>query len=146
MDPIEESCLKDIVRRHRIVYEVWPELSYMTGHQVQVGFELELYGVHEHPEGAVPGCPECQRTFRDLRRLAGAIMPAEGRPTDYKLQPFDRSFHLSPERKFANEVRLTMRIQHRHDYQDPVDDCERRCLAEMRDRLERLGVPYKRRR
>jgi hypothetical protein len=38
------------------------------------------------------------------------------------------------------EVVLTIQIKHRHDYFAPVDDCEQRCLHEMKSELAKLGV------
>src|SRR5215467_15175779 len=41
--------LKDLVRRHQVCYEVWPETLATRAGVVKVGFDLELDGAHEHP-------------------------------------------------------------------------------------------------
>jgi hypothetical protein len=33
-----------------------------------------------------------------------------------------------------------MTILHRHGFDEPVDECEERCLKEMRSKLAELGV------
>ncbi len=88
--------LKDLVRRHQVCYEVWPENLASNGQIVKVGFDLELDGVHEHPgSGALPGCPHCREVFEDLQRIAEWIMPKEERPTAYEIQRFDHAFHYA---------------------------------------------------
>jgi len=141
-DAVEESCLRDIVRRHGIVCELRPEVSCTSGQQVHVGFDLDLYSVHEHPERVVPACPECQTTFRDLERIARTLAPRGDGPCEYTVRPFDRSFHLAPEHEMRTEVRLTMRIQHRHGALEAEQACECGCTEEMRAKLARLGVPH----
>ncbi len=133
--------LKDLIQRHKVCYEVWPE-NLVVNHQiVKVGFDLELEGTHEHPGNEVlPGCPHCEEVFQDLKRIAEWIMPTEERPTTYEIQPFDRAIHYAPKRKMRSEVSLNIKIIHRHGFDQPVDDCEQMCLKEMRRKLAELGV------
>jgi hypothetical protein len=133
--------LKDIVEMHQVCYEVWPELLIVKGQQLKVGFDLELVGTHEHGTSTFsPGCPRCLRTFEDLRQIAEWIMPKEERPSRYEIEPYDRALHESAQRKFVPEVVLRMTILHRHGFDQPVDECEERCLKEMRGKLSELGV------
>ena len=133
--------LKDLIQRHRVCYEVWPETLATRKGLVKVGFDLELDGVHEHPgSGALPGCQHCREVFEDLQRIAEWIMPKEERPTTYEIQRFDHAFHYATKRKLRREVSLTIKIIHRHGYDQPVDDCEQMCLKEMRRKLSELGV------
>ena len=133
--------LKDMVEMHHVCYEIWPELLIVKGRQVKVGFDLELAGTHEHGISTLtPGCPRCIRTFEDLRQIAEWIMPKEERPSRYEIEPFDRALHESAQRKFVPEVVLSMKILHRHGFDQPVDACEERCLKEMRGKLAELGV------
>lgn len=133
--------LKDLVQRHQVCYEVWPENLVMSGQLVKVGFALELEGAHEHPGSEVlPGCVHCQEVFNNLERIADWIRPTEKRPTTYEIQPFDRAIRYSPKRKRRSEVSLTIKIIHRQGYDQPVDDCEQMCLKEMRGKLAELGV------
>jgi hypothetical protein len=133
--------LKDLVEMHQVCYEIWPELLIVKGQQVKVGFDLELVGTHEHGTSTLsPGCPRCIRTFEDLHQIAEWIMPKEERPSRYEIEPFDRALHESAQRKFVPEVVLSMKILHRHGFDQPIDACEERCLKEMRGKLAELGV------
>jgi len=110
-----------------------------------VGFDLELYGTHDHGHSQLtPGCEICRQTYEDLKKVAEEILPKEERPSSYEVQPFDHGLHsegLGP-----SEVVLVVRIQHRDDYFSPVDACEERCLAEMESGLKQLGISGRRRR
>ena len=135
------KVLKDLIHKHKVCYEVWPENLAVTGQLVKVGFDLELEGTHEHLENRVlPGCLHCEEVYKDLERIAEWIMPTEERPTTYEIQPFDRAIHYAPRRKLRSEVSLNIKIIHRHGFDQPVDDCEQMCLKEMRRKLAELGV------
>lgn len=138
IDPVTE--LKRVVERHTVRYEVWPHYEIADGKRVVVGFDLELYGTHDHGETRLsPGCRLCSETFADLRRVAEWILPKEQRPSQYEIAPFDQSLHASASGRF--EVLLAIRIEHRQGFFDPVDDCEERCLKEMQQKLAELEVP-----
>lgn len=133
--------LRDLIQRHRVCYEVWPDYLMAGEKKVQVGFELQLSGTHEHPDrSTLPGCQRCEQVYEDLREIAEWIMPREERASRYEIQPFDRSLHQTPKRRFRPEVALTMKIMHRHGFDQPVDKCEEMCLKEMRRKLADLGV------
>ncbi len=138
IDPVTE--LKRVVERHTVRYEVWPHYEIADGKRVVVGFDLELYGTHDHGDTSMsPACRLCSETFADLRRVAESILPKEQRPSQYEIAPFDQSLHASAGGRF--EVMLPIRIEHRHGFFDPIDDCEERCLKEMQQQLAELGVP-----
>ena len=71
-------------------------------------------------------------------------MPKSVRPSGYEIEPFDNSLHS--EGRGPDEVVLVLRIEHRHEYFAPVDNCEERYLKEMEARLRELGVAGRRRR
>lgn len=133
--------LRELAQAHQVCYEVWPELLMVKGQKVKVGYDLELYGVHDHPEEQiVPGCPHCQHTYLILRQIAGWILPTEARPSRYEIEPFDHAVHQTPKRGFQAEVVLCLKILHRHGFDQPIDECEERCLKEMREKLASIGV------
>ncbi len=133
--------LRNVVDRHSVRYEVWPAEELVNGKVVKVGFELQLYGTHEHGETRLtPGCERCVQTFQDLREIADWIMPKEERASRYEVEPYHSALSLSPTRGLRAEVVLTVKIVHRHGFFQPIDDCEQRCLAEMRTKLVELGV------
>jgi hypothetical protein len=133
------TTLKQIIDKHRVRYEVWPHYEMADGKQVCVGFDLELHGTHDHGNTRLsPGCRLCSETSADLQRIAEWILPTGRRPSQYEIPPFDQSLHASASGRF--EVVLQIRIQHRHGFFDRVDECEERCLKEMREKLMELGV------
>ena len=135
------SRLRELAQAHCVRYEVWPELLMAHGQMVKVGYDLELCGVHDHgEEQVVAGCPHCQHTYAVLRQIAEWILPADKRPSWYDIEPFDHALHEAPLRKFRPEVVLSVKILHRHGFDAPIDECEQRCLKEMRGKLESIGV------
>jgi hypothetical protein len=138
--------LREIARRHQVCYEVWPEWSIAEGRKIQIGFELQLCGANAHtiedgPDHPVPGCERCFSTYGELRQIAEWILPREERPSRYEIGYFDRALHIAPgKRRSRNEVVLPIRILHRHEFNRAVDECEDRCLREMRGKLVQLGV------
>ena len=68
--------IRALVQKHRVCYEVWPELLMVNGERVQVGFALELSGAHEDENSHIrPGCEHCVHTYEDLLEIARWIMP-----------------------------------------------------------------------
>lgn len=133
--------LRSLVETHSVCYEARPEERFVDGKIVKVGFELQLYGTHDDGETRLtPGCERCVQTFEDLREIAEWIMPQEERPSQYEIEPYHSALHLSPTRKLRGEVVLTITIVHRRGFLQPIDECEQRCLAEMKRKLAELGV------
>ena len=132
--------LRQLAARHGARFEVLPEMQVVNHGVIKVGFELQLWGLHEHPKGVMPGCQECVKTYAALKEIAAWILPKEERPSWYEIQGFDRALHMDPDVKDRDEVLLEVKILHRHDFFAPIDACEERCLREMRQRLGRLGM------
>lgn len=138
----EFGKLRELVRQHKVCWEVWPEYHIdREGKKIQIGFELELAGTHHEPkEPPKPGCAECVKVYNDLKRIAQWIIPKEERKSRYEIGIFDSSIHFAAKRKFRREVALTIRILHKGKFDDPTDDCEIRCLNEMEQKLKALGA------
>lgn len=133
--------LRALAAAHRVTCEVYPERRAQHGGLEQVGFSLELLGSHDHPERApVPGCSECIRVYRDLERIAAFVVPRENRPTEVEIAPYEPTLIVGRSVRDASRVRLTMRLVHRVGVEGGVDDCERRCLAEVKEGLRELGI------
>lgn len=136
-DQIED--LRQIIEKHTVRYQVWPHYEMNDGKRVMVGFDLELHGTHDHGTTRLsPGCHLCTETYSDLHRIAEWMLPTDQRPSQYDIPPFDASLYASA--KGAFEVVVPIRIEHRHNFFDPVDGCEERCLKEMQGKLADLGV------
>ena len=143
ISPDEEfGKLEELVRRHEVCWEVWPEYHIdRDGKRIQIGFELSLIGTHAHSESIIePGCPECMKIYEDLSRIAHWIIPKEQFDTLYEIGVFDASIHYSSKRRFRPEVILTIKILHREGFDRPTDSQEVQVLKEMEERLERLGA------
>ncbi len=136
----QEAHLRELAARHRVRYEVHPETQVVEHQLARVGFDLQLYGLHEHPEHVMPGCPECTKAYAALREIAQWILPTELRPSRYEIEGYHPELRAAPDLKARDEVRLEVAIVHRHDFFAPIDKCEERCLSEMKQKLRRLGV------
>ena len=138
---VPSPSLLELVRRYHVCWETWPELLLADNRQRQVGFELELSGTlnaGQHP--IWPEESECQRIFEALNAVAEFILPPEGRPSMYEITPYEHALHYSAARGYRPDVTLSVKILHRHGFDQPVDDCEVRCLGEMKERLKQLGA------
>lgn len=134
--------VRALVGRHQVRWESY--FHYRVGEHPKpapVGFELLLLGTHDHPKHAPqPGCPECVEVYAVLRRVARFVVPPEGRPTHCQILGFEPALlYPSPGHRHV-DVSLRVRLLHRVDTSSPVDDCERRCLAEIESNLEQLGA------
>jgi hypothetical protein len=135
------SNLADIVNRYQVCWEVWPEYLMVGGKETQVGFELELTGTPEPgTEHIGPGCPACRRVYAALHAIADWILPREERPSRYEIGPYEQALRYSIARALRPDVALSVKIVHRHGFDQPVDECEIRCLKEMKQRLKQLGA------
>ena len=136
--------LKDLVRQHRVCWEVLAEqLVVKNGQILQVGFNLNLCGAHAHDTHRPrPGCEGCQRIFVHLREIAQWILPKDERPSRYEIEIFDNAVRYDPLRGNRADVTLTIKILHRSQVDAPVDQCEVFCLHEMEEKLSRIGAQY----
>jgi hypothetical protein len=135
------SGLADFATRYQVCWEVWPEYLMVAGKQRQVGFELELTGTPEPgTEHVGPGCPACRRVYAALHAIADWILPKELRPSMYEIGPYEQVLRYSAVRGSRPDVTLSVKIVHRKGFDQPVDQCEVRCLEEMKQRLKQLGA------
>ncbi|MCK6545462.1 hypothetical protein L6R52_06300 [Myxococcota bacterium] len=133
--------LTDVVRSHKVVYDVSRAQRVVAEQLRDIGFDVTLAGTHEpgvpHP---IPDCGECLEVWDTLRELAAAVMPIPSCQSSYELRTFDHSVHIDPAHGFRKDVELVITIRHTDDYLGPIDACERTCLEDLRQALEALGV------
>jgi hypothetical protein len=135
------SVLADFVNRYQVCWEVFPDYLMVDGKERQVGFELELTGTPEAGTDHVgPGCPACRRVYAALRAVADCILPKDERPSRYEVGPYEQALRYSAARALRPDVTLSVKIVHRRGFDLPVDQCEVRCLEEMKQRLKQLGA------
>ena len=138
----DAELMANLVERFRVCWEVWPEYTVVNHEKRQIGFSLELYGTHEpHVEHPTPGCKDCFRVFTALQAIAAYILPQEERPSTYRIEIYDEAIRYAPKRGNRPDVTLPIKILHRHEFELPVDQCEVKCLNEMKQCLQELGAP-----
>ena len=137
----KELDTKKLVERFRICWEVWPEYMIVRGEKRQIGYALELSGTHEpgveHPS---PGCEHCVRVYDALQAIASHVIPKDRRLSRHDIGIYDHAIHYSRKRRERPEVSLTVQISHRTGFEQPVDECENKCLNEMKAHLRELGA------
>lgn len=143
--PSDFTRIKDLIQRFRVCWEAHPEQVLTTSHSQKeirkIGFALELYGTHEPGAHQVrPGCKNCRRVQSALMEIANWILPREKRPSFYEVDMDTQSLSYSRSRGDRPDVRLTIQILHRNDWDRPIDECEMRCLKEMEQALGELGA------
>jgi hypothetical protein len=148
MDPWQ---LRELVMRHKVVYELRPAYAMVDEQRRQVGFDVEVCGTHGqgvldgHEPQPAPGCERCVAVFHDLVDVAKAVLPPADRPTGYYIEPFDQSLHYFTKRRPAArrdrpDVMLTIEVRHREGFDREVDPCESRCVQEIVASLRALGA------
>lgn len=144
--PETMTRLKDLVREHRVCWEVLPEqFPVEGGRPLQVGFKVMLYGAHAHDtDRPLPGCEQCRLIFVHLREIAEWIVPKVERLSRHEIEIFDSSVRYDPARGNRPDVTVTMKILHRSQFDEPVDQCEVFCLREMEVKLLQIGAQYQR--
>lgn len=136
--------LEQLVRKHRVVYQVFPASEMVEDERVHVGYDVDILGAHEpHSRGLLPGCHRCRAVWDDLYRIGEAVHPPDdGRVTEHGVAMFDHVLHTRPASDTVgrDEVRLTLTLRHKGNYFASIDECEDRCLREVIAALRNLGA------
>ena len=139
-----EETLREWILRHRVTWEIGPWQELVEHRVTTVGFELRLFGRHEAQVRTSAGCSAWVGLHAKLQAIAMACLPVEHRPTQYEIEPFDASLHMRPESGWEPEVQVALHIVHREGYLQPLDECEKRCAADIQAALRGLGAQPKR--
>lgn len=134
--------LRNLIRRHRVCWEVWP-LFYLdkNGNKVQIGFDLEIIGTHSEGQQVLePGSQESAEILQDLKTVAESVIPQEKLRCRSEIQVFDNLIQYSPLRKFREDFTVGVKITHRSGYDRPVDECEVQCIRQIEEKLKELGA------
>ena len=137
--------LRDIVLRHQISYEVWPDWSGCGGRAKRIGYCVSICGVNDRVDCGgghhVPGCAHCALTYGEIRKVAEWITLKERPDCRFQIGPFDRAWHIAPRQRWSrNEIVVNIKILHSRNIDGPVNESQERCLNELRLELKRLGV------
>lgn len=132
---------RELIERFQVCWDVWPEYTFIKHEKRQIGFELDLSGMHEgggeHPE---PGCKKCLETYRALVQIADAVLASANQDFTHQFEPYDQGIHYSSRRGNRPEVVLRIRIVHRKAFKQIVDDAQIKYLEDLQRRLEEWGV------
>jgi len=141
------------VQRFAVCWEAHPEQAVVTvldpkEHTPRVkrelrkiGFSLELCGTPEpEAENVSPGCNHCRIVQSALKEIADSILPREDGRCVYEVQMEPQSLISSRVRANRPDVRVTVQILHRDNWDQPIDECEERCLKDMERALRELGA------
>jgi hypothetical protein len=108
--------------------------------RVQIGFEVVLAGAFgSHEETPLPGSAAVDDLFRDLRRIAAAVLPEDDGEIDHDIELFDHGL-AEPARRHRVEVQLKIAITNHEGFQRSVDIHEVECIRTMEARLRKLGA------
>jgi hypothetical protein len=142
-DEEEIQDLRDLVERRRICWMLWPEMFVdpVAHRRLQVGFEVDLAGTHDHPEDPpAPGSRECVKLWLDLQRIARWIVPEPGEANFYEIAHYTPAVSYWPQRQFRADVTLSIKILHRGRFDQPIDEPQAQLLHRIEHRLKALGV------
>ena len=144
-EPTVPEILQNVVPRHQVCYEVWPEWSGCGGRARRIGYSVSICGVNKEVDCVtghhVPGCPHCVLTYDALRKIADWITLTEQPDCRFQIHPFDRAWHIAPRQRWSrNEIIVTVKILHSQNVDGPVNESQERCLINLRAELKRLGV------
>jgi len=142
---IVPEALRNVVLRHQVCYEVFPEWSGCGGRAKRIGYCICICGVNDQVDCTrghhVPGCPHCGSTYEQLHKIAEWITLPEQKNCRFEIECFDRAFNVAPRQRWSrNEIIVIVKILHSDKVDSPVDESQERCLQELRVSLKGLGV------
>lgn len=138
----DAELLRKLVRAHRVVFEVRAAEEMVGEERRKVGFDVTLSGTDGADDAiALADDREGEGVWRDLQRIALAILPPPGSPSVLGLQAFDKAVHSSPSRGNRDDVELVIGIRHAAGYLEPIDPAEEQSLKGVIAALKELGVP-----
>jgi hypothetical protein len=112
------------------------------GELAPIGFTVELSAVHDHPaHPPSPSCSECAPVRAALHRICLAVLPRGERASWFDVH-VGSALESDPRHGGWPELTATIEILHRGSVNRPPDECERACLAEIRNRLDQLGAQH----
>jgi hypothetical protein len=139
--PGDPTGIRALVERFRVCWEVYP-LQILAKEGIRkIGFDLQLLGTPEcGTEHISPGCEHCRRVEIALQEIADWIMRRESPSCTHIVSPDGAALSYAPVRANRPDVVVRIFIAHRHQWDQPADECEERCLKEIEQALIELGA------
>jgi hypothetical protein len=94
----------------------------------------------EEPESSLLSVIRGRRVQSALKEIAEWILPREQRKCTFQIETESQSLHYLPVRKNRPDARVSIRILHRNNWDQPIDECEQSCLNNMVRALLALGA------
>jgi len=135
------DTLRALIRQYRVLWSILPKRlpESMNGHRI--GFELELWGHHNHPaEVGLGECFDCRRVSDLLRQIASTIIPTDCGFRLLRGAPVDSRSSIHPRDGFGRSLRLGIEVVCRNGSPAVAEQCDAGCLIVMRERLIDLGA------
>lgn len=141
LEPSNSAGLRTLVRKFRVCWEVYP-LQILAKEGIRkIGFDLELFGTPEcGTDHIFPGCEPCRRVEAALQKIADWVMLRESTSCTHIVSPDGASLSYAPVRASRPDVVVRIFIAHRHQWDLPTDECEKRCLEQIEQALTGLGA------
>ena len=141
LEPGAPAGIKALVQRFRVCWEVYPLQILVKEGIRKIGFDLELFGTPEcGTEHIVPGCEHCQRVETALQEIADRILLRESPSSGHLVTPDGASLSYAPVRANRPDVVVRVFIGHRHQWDQPADECDEGCLKDIEQALSELGA------
>jgi hypothetical protein len=142
MEIREGEALGRFAREHHVHYEVEPELAGGGDEREVTGFDVRLFATHGEAKLEAPACPRCVELADGLRSFAERLVAGGEAARWTEITPETQTLYQSTEVPGADEVALTLRVHCGAD-DHRLAGGEDRCLRELRERLEAVGVPQR---
>ena len=153
VEPNGVARIKSLIQRFAVCWETHPEQAVVTvldpkeraprvkRELRKIGFSLELYGTPEPgTENVSPGCNHCRRVQWALKEIADWVLPREEHQCTYEVEIDTQSLSYSRVRADRPDVRVTIQIFHRSNWEQPIDEYEQNGLKDMERALHELGA------
>jgi hypothetical protein len=141
LESSDPTGIKALVQRFRVCWEVYPAEILAKNAIRKIGFDLELYGTPEcGTEHIDPGCQHCLRVESALREIADWILPRVNPTCKFEVDSEGDSLSYTPVRENRPDVVVHISIFHRHEWDQPIDECEELCLKDIEQVLTELGA------
>jgi hypothetical protein len=138
---VDRDALDQFAREHHVHYEVEPEEVVEGEQRGLVGFQVRLFATHPGEKLAAPSSPSSVELLGELKSFAERLVGSTDAAHRTELVPASPALYQSTDAPDVDEVALTVRVHCDAPDHRQAGEREHRCLAEIRQRLDALGVP-----